>query len=106
PAAHGRDDVVGGLAGGLVDKDDAVRRHRAVVSAASQLRGDLAPQEPDQLGPPHRGPEAGGLTVAAAALGAGDGRHVDALVGGAQRYLPPALLAGAEQVANEAGHGG
>src|SRR3954451_14420949 len=74
-------------------------------TASLELRGDLAAQEVDQLVPGHRRAEAGGLAVAAAPLGPGDRGDVDALVGGAQRHLPPPVLAGAGEIAHETGHG-
>ena len=43
--------------------------------------------------------------MAAAPLGAGDPRDVDAAVGGAQGDLAPALLALPEQVADQSGNG-
>ena len=84
-AAHRERQVVRGLAGRLVDEDEAV--HARAVPAGLELGGDLLAQEGDELVVGQLGREAGGLAVAAAAAGAGDDRHVDVAVGRAQRDL-------------------
>src|ERR1051325_3043615 len=53
----------------------------------SQLLGQRSAQERHELGEVQVGREPGGAAVPPAALGAGDLRYVDAIVGGPQRHL-------------------
>ncbi len=68
-----------------------------------QLRGDRLAQERGQLLGIERRREARRAAVSAAALGARDGRHVDVVVGRAQRDFVLALALAARELAHEHG---
>ena len=92
-------------------RDDVVRRHarRACRPGGrrrtrSKLPRELGAQELHQLGELEVGREAGGAAMPAAAQRAGDHRHVDAVVGRAQRDL--AAGSAVELVADQPGDGG
>ena len=79
---------------------------RRTVAAARpsrrvQLRRDRLAQEGEQLLVGHRRREAGGAAVPAAALGAGDHRHVDVVVGGPQGDFVLALALAVGELAHE-----